>query len=464
MGGLLAGAIILVALVALLLLFVAKRRRTQRERAEERAAGMHFGTLRPADLKDGEFADWAADPMFGAISMDDPLFKAFRRVVAFDYLRWDHQLLALNTEQVLSIYHLLALQRPPQRRMKPLRSSCRSFLGSTIMGEGALEEDFEEVTSFIADAMADVLFEEALDAYVDVATGVYTEASKLGFYPVDENEYWPVVDAYETVGPAPDQHYASVQDSSRRGFHVSGQSTYESAYSAASEGAEPTYADATPTYTLQGAGTTANPTYGTLRDTGAVYGLASRGGTDTQPAAYSPENPYTLGSADTAAEPAYTRADGYAPVQESPYTLATHYDSEDSDGAAGEAHFHDESEPTYHVFKAVPGGSQTEESPYSLGASGATGTDEDTYAFATGPDSEPVYTSARRGKSFREKYDLSTDVNMHTITAADWANPDTKPGTLRARQASETSETSEIDFTLPSGSDEAAPVYSETNL
>lgn len=148
------GGIVLALLLVVLMVLVAVRR-LRRE---------------PPDAREKKSSRLGDLPHILKVHADSTLFKApiaysnFCRCISFDTLRHERPHLDLDDKTVLVIFDLLQLERPPAWDIGPLRILCRQFLRK-VVGRHP-DQYIKRSVDFVYSALADVLVEECLDAYV----------------------------------------------------------------------------------------------------------------------------------------------------------------------------------------------------------------------------------------------------------------------------------------------------------
>jgi len=179
-AGIVLGAMILLILLIILIMFLARRGYFKSNKKEVEAIAMPaFG------LMDDSAAN---NDLYGPLG-GDVLYRDFRRAVSFDNLRYNHQLLKLNDQQLVYMYRILRMQVPISDHFGPMRSQCANLL-STMVEPRSNARQIVDAVDFIGAALADVLVEIAIDFSVSRGKGTNKEEIYESFYAcIDEGGF-----------------------------------------------------------------------------------------------------------------------------------------------------------------------------------------------------------------------------------------------------------------------------------
>eukprot|EP00054_Salpingoeca_dolichothecata_P028325 m.214394 g.214394 ORF g.214394 m.214394 type:complete len:6684 (-) comp26186_c0_seq6:25-20076(-) len=365
-GGVLGGLILLV-LIIILIMFLARRQ--WRKKKEADVEGMVMPTF------SDEFAENIG---YGQIDPNDPMYLNFRRVVAFDFLRYNHVILALSDKSLQVVYKLLFLPGPDQAFFMPMREQLRAFLDHPLVHEPQ-EDEVSDVVDFIERALPDVLVEIAIDYAARTNGSNEEEDIYEGFYAaIDDGGF-----TYETPVGLQDATYEAIGNGRGKG-------TTE--YYDVGTNAEPLYA----------LGESGEPLYA-MGDGGkdAIYSMGDQDGNDPI---------YSMGNRDGNESPTY--ALGTEPQLDDDPIYALGEESEDNNG--GYIKVGDQEEPVYDM---------------------GTGKDDPTYSMARelgledSKDESPYFMAnpmqgKQRGSDLKEgDYALASDMGLNNDDD-DEADPD----------------------------------------
>ena len=184
-AGAIAGAVIgglaLLALLVLLLLFIRRRRQQKANRKHDGVDGLASGANAAGDASQ-EVIDMAAAGPLAVAGKGDVALRNYKRVIGYDQLRYGNvmPLLTTNTD-LLKLYDEINVPRPDGERIASYRSLCSKIFQLKVTPHTS-EQSLAHALDFIDLPMADLLLEQAIDAFARIAAGESEDEAFEAFY------------------------------------------------------------------------------------------------------------------------------------------------------------------------------------------------------------------------------------------------------------------------------------------